>query len=124
MFSPETLAVIGSLIVLASSILQLIAAIGMIRFPEFYVRLHVATVSAMGGSLMAVGIGSVFFMIGSEGLTLEVIVNTLRCLLIAAILFMTASTGSHVLARASYISGRILPVMITVDELKDRVKRG
>lgn len=120
----EALSLLGSAIILASATLQLISAIGMIRFPDFYVRLHAATVSAMGGCLLAVSLGSTLVIIGSEGLSGEALLNTARCLLISLVLFVTASTGSHVLSRASYLSGKTLPQKLVVDELKKKLEGG
>ncbi|MEM1873232.1 MAG: monovalent cation/H(+) antiporter subunit G [Acidilobaceae archaeon] len=120
----EMLALAGSLVVLASAAIQLVSAVGMLRLPDFYVRLHAATLSSMGGSLLAVAVGSVLVIVGSLGLTEEALVNAIRCWLIAIALFVTASTGSHVLARASYVSGEVSPRRLVVDELRERLEEG
>ncbi|MEM4800629.1 MAG: monovalent cation/H(+) antiporter subunit G, partial [Acidilobaceae archaeon] len=79
----EVAITIGSVIVLISSFLQLLSAVGIIRFPDFYVRLHAATVSAIGGSLLAIALGSPLVILGSSGLTQESLINVARCLLTA-----------------------------------------
>ena len=43
---------IGLALVVIGAISDLIGALGMIRFPNFYVRLHAATIGAIGLSLI------------------------------------------------------------------------
>lgn len=85
-----------SLLVLAGCLFALVAAIGVIRFPDCFCRLHAATkAGAFGGSLLAVGVGLRF---SDWGTWIEV-------LLLIAFFYTTMPVAAHLIARASFLSG-------------------
>ncbi|MFP4351803.1 MAG: monovalent cation/H(+) antiporter subunit G [Puniceicoccaceae bacterium] len=98
-----------SLLVLAGCGFALIAAIGVVRFPDCYCRLHAATkAGAFGGSLLAVGVGLWF---SDPGTWIEVLV-------LVALFYTTMPVAAHLIARASRRAG-IAPAPGTdMDELK------
>jgi multicomponent Na+:H+ antiporter subunit G len=85
-----------SVFILGGAAFCLIAAIGIVRLPDLYVRMHAAT---KAGTLGA-GLTILAVAIGADDLG-----TVIRS--IAAILFLllTAPIAAHLLARAAYASG-------------------
>ena len=83
-----------SVLIVVGAVFALIGSIGLARFPDVYTRLHgptKATTLGIGSLLLA----SVIWLSGhGEGVTL-------RELLIAAFLFLTAPVSAHLLAKAA-----------------------
>ena len=91
--------------------LMLLAGVGIVRMPDLFTRMHVATKSAtlgVGCILLAV---AVFFG--------EIGVFT-RALLVILFFFLTAPVGAHLLGRAGYIVGVPLWPGTKWDELEGR----
>jgi multicomponent Na+:H+ antiporter subunit G len=98
---------------------NLLASIGLLRFPDVYTRLHAGTKCTTFGSIFICGsvilLGLRIWYLGStDGSVLAI--HTLGALF--AIL-LTNPTGAHAIARAAHRSG-ILPVRAVVDDLKER----
>jgi multicomponent Na+:H+ antiporter subunit G len=75
---------------------MLTSAIGMVRLPDFFTRLHGASLADTGGAaLMIVG------MALQAGFTLV----TVKLLLIGIFLFFTSPTATHAVAHAALIGG-------------------
>lgn len=87
---------IGAPIALAGLVCMLAGAIGLLRFPDLYTRLHAARVSD--------GIGPVLVLVGlavlSEDFTIAV-----RLLLLAALIAAMAPALSHLAANAAHTGG-------------------
>lgn len=83
-----------SLCILIGASFALIGSIGLMRLPDFYLRLHgpaKATTLGVGGTL----IGSmIFFSTRGTGLSLHEI-------LVAMFLFITAPVSAHIVAKAA-----------------------
>lgn len=78
-------------------------AVGLIRMPDFYTRLHAASVTDTGGIL--------FIMIGLFIQALFVFDNPLaaiKIVLIVIFIYFTAPTASHALAKAALMA-KIVP---------------
>lgn len=87
--------VTGTLLIIAS-IFNLIAAIGILRFPDVYTRMHAASKAGTLGSglmLVAIAIHSGEAHIAS------------RALVGVAFFLLTAPISAHLLARAAYVAG-------------------
>ncbi len=100
-----------ALLLATGSTFVLIAAIGVLRMPDVYMRLQVSTKGATLGAgtlLLAV---PVFFG------DVEIFV---RAMLIIAFVFLTTPISGHMLARAAYIVGVPLWKGAVVDELRGR----
>lgn len=83
------------------SLLGIIGGIGLLRFPDFYTRLHAAgTTDTLCAALFLFGLGL------QIGLTLA----SLKLLLIFMFLYLTSPTASHSLANAAMIGG-LKPVL-------------
>ena len=80
----------------AGGFLCVIGALGLLRFPEIYTRMHAAGVIDTGGvSLILVG------LMLQSGLTLE----TVKLALILFFLFFTSPTAGYALARGTWSAG-------------------
>jgi len=92
----------------------LIGAMGILRFPDVYNRLHANTVVVVGGVIMT--------LLGA-GLVAGLSVYSLKTLLIAVFLFLTNPVGAHAIARAAHKSGVKLWPRSVVDKLEEEEKR-
>jgi len=85
-----------SLLVLGGCFFALLAAIGVVRFPDCYCRLHAATkAGAFGGTLLAIAVGITF---ASWATWIEI-------LLLIALFYTTMPVAAHLIARASRRAG-------------------
>jgi multicomponent Na+:H+ antiporter subunit G len=91
--------------------LMLLAGIGILRMPDLFTRMHVATKSAtLGVGCVLIAVALFFGDIG---------VFT-RALLVILFFFLTAPVGAHLIGRAGYIVGTPLWEGTKWDELKDK----
>jgi len=92
----EIASYIGGVLLLVGAIFSVIAAIGILRFPDLYTRMHAASkTGTMGAGLSFVAIAVVAF----DGPVI------LRALVGFVFLILTAPVGAHLLARAACIAG-------------------
>ena len=74
----------------------MIGALGLLRMPDFYTRMHAASViETLGAGLLLLG------MMLQAGLTLI----SVKLLIIGVLLFFTSPTATHALARAAHLRG-------------------
>ncbi len=91
----------------------LLAAIGLIRFPDVYSRMHAATkAGVMGGGLVLIAVAI-------QASALDV---TLRALAGVVFLIITGPIAAHLLGRAAYTAGVPLWSGGNGDELKGRYR--
>jgi len=102
--------IIGNVLLGIGAACALIGAMGIVRLPDVYNRLHAQTVSIVGGAIMVL-LGISFI----EGLSLY----SLKALTIALFMFLTSPVGSHAIARAAHKSGVKLWPKSVVDKLKE-----
>ena len=91
----------------------IVGAIGLVRFPDVFIRSHAATVMSMGGTV--VSIFAVALMGGVESLPFLV-----KAILAALIIIFTSPTGSHAILRAAHKSGVKLWKGTFCDMLRER----
>lgn len=96
----ETVRVDGNLfaeiLILFGCVFILVSALGVLRFPDVYTRLHAST------KLVSVaGIG----IFGGAALAFSSVAAMERVLLIAAFFFLTAPLAGYMIARAAYLRG-------------------
>jgi multicomponent Na+:H+ antiporter subunit G len=87
---------LSGLLLLAGAVFSLIGAWGLLRMPDFYTRVHAASV------LETLGAG--FILLGlmlQAGLTLV----TGKLLMIGLLIYFASPTASHALARAAMVRG-------------------
>jgi len=93
--------VISWILLLTGGVFGVIGAIGMLRFPDFYTRLHASGITdTLCAVLIVVG------LMLQSGLSLL----TLKLLLILLFLLFTTPTATHALARAAVLDN-IEPVL-------------
>jgi len=75
---------------------SIVGAIGLLRFPDFYTRLHAAGITdTLGAWLILLGVL----------LQVESWLVAVKLVLIVVFLFFTSPTATHALARAALASG-------------------
>jgi multicomponent Na+:H+ antiporter subunit G len=93
---------------LLGSLLTLVAAIGILRFPDVLTRMHSATKpQVLGLMLVLLGLGLRLRDPGSAGLLL----------LVALFQLVTTPVGSHMVGRASFRAGQVRQDLLITDEL-------
>jgi multicomponent Na+:H+ antiporter subunit G len=106
--------VVAALLVLGAGFM-LLAAIGLVRLPDVYLRMSAASKAAtLGASLVLVGAAVHFGTAAVAG----------RAIVIAAFLFLTAPVAAHVIGRAAYRRGSPLWEGTIADELAGDEERG
>lgn len=87
---------LGSLLCFSGGIMALIGAIGVTRFPDFYTRLHAASVTDTA---------AVFLLMLGMGFLAGISLVTFKLFLIWLLLFITSPAASHALANAAHTAG-------------------
>lgn len=106
--------ILAWLFILAGGGLLLIGAVGLIRLPDFYTRLHAGgVIDTLGAELMLIG------MMFQAGLTLV----TVKLFLIGTFLFFTSPTSTHAIANAAFVAG-LKPYLVDGDEDGERPNTG
>lgn len=97
------------LLFLAGCAVMVLGALGVIRFPDVYTRLHASTKCDTGGSIsILLGVAV------SIGLTM----TSVKILSILLLIFLLNPVASHALARASHKYG-VKPCEMTVVDMYD-----
>ncbi|ABN69757.1 monovalent cation/proton antiporter, MnhG/PhaG subunit [Staphylothermus marinus F1] len=113
---------VGLALILVGGVLDLIASIGMNRFRNFYLRLHAATIGAIGGGFYPlIGLGLIaltFDWLGNVKYYISGIAFTT-----AFFLVLTAPVGSHALAQGAHKSRIVMPEPIIADKLLEDEER-
>lgn len=96
-FSIELLLDLLSAIALASgSLMCLTGALGLLRLPDFFCRLHATSLTdTLGAPLILIG------LMLQTGFSLE----TLKLLLVMLFLLLTSPTATHALSRSALLAG-------------------
>jgi multicomponent Na+:H+ antiporter subunit G len=114
----EIIFIIGSIAILLGAIYDLIAAIGILRFPDFYMRTHAATVGTIGGAALPVfGAGLVslvYYPLGEQRFFMAGIAFT-----VGVLILLIAPTGSHSLVSAVYFGKVGKKPKLVVDHLEE-----
>ena len=100
--------VLAAVLMLAGSLLALIAAVGLFRMPDAYSRIHVATKPATL---------AVVCTVAAAVLQVPGIPNITKLLLAVALQFWTAPVSSHMLGRAAHAAGLQPATPWPVDDL-------
>ena len=88
--------IISWVLISGGTFFTVVGAVGTLRFPDFWARLHAASVTDSGGVVLIVA-----GLCLHEGWTLV----TVKLLIIAIFLFITGPTSTHAIANAALISG-------------------
>jgi multicomponent Na+:H+ antiporter subunit G len=99
---------------MGGSLFMLLAAIGVVRMPDVYMRIGTATKTA------TLAAGCLLLAVAIHFATVGVIT---RALAILVFIFITAPVGAHVMGRAAYIVGIPLWENTLIDELHGRYEQ-
>ena len=98
--------IIAWILIVAGGLFAIIGSLGSLRFPDFWSRLHAASVTDSGGViLLLLGMGM------HSGWNLI----TFKLFLIGAFLFITGPTSTHADANAALVSGLKPPRQLRAD---------
>jgi multicomponent Na+:H+ antiporter subunit G len=101
----------GCALLLIGSAFVLLAAIGVLRLPDLYTRMHAASkAGAVGGGLILLSVAVMSF---EAAVSLRAIVGVI-------FLLLTTPVSAHLLARVSHRTGYRSDVNMSVDELKSK----
>ena len=92
----EALHWIGGAFIVAGALLSILGAVGVLRFPDVYTRIHAASLTDTGGAtLMLLGMG----FLSPLGF------GTLKLLLVWGFVMLTSPAAANALANAAYGAG-------------------
>ncbi len=100
--------IVGYLLVGVGSLLLLLAAVGLLRLPDVFARMHAATKPATLGLVLVLAAAAV--RVDDPG-------DVAKLLLVVALQFLTAPVAAHMIGRAAYRAGTELSPTTTTDEL-------
>ena len=101
----------GCIVLVLGAAFSLIAAIGVLRLPDLFTRMHAASkAGAVGGGLVLLAVALMSF---DAAIALRAIVGIV-------FLLLTTPVAAHLLARASYRITDQSRVNMQVDELKSK----
>lgn len=99
---------LASAAVLSGATFGLLAAIGIVRLPDLYTRLHAASkAGVVGAGLILVAVA----MISTDGAVI------LRAILGIIFLLLSTPIAAHLLARAAYKAGELPTHATTIEEI-------
>lgn len=102
---------LAAVAVMLGAMLGLLSAVGIVRMPDVYIRLSVASkASSLGIALLMLGVVAHF----------DDMAVSIRALLVVVFLFLTAPVAAHVIGRAAYIAGAPLAAGSEPDDLAGR----
>jgi multicomponent Na+:H+ antiporter subunit G len=101
--------IVSAILMLIGSTFMFIAALGVLKMPDFLTRLHCST---KAGTL---GIGLIFLSVAFDFMELGISTRSLAAI---TFLLLTAPVGAHVIGRAAYFIGTPLWQGTFVDELR------
>jgi len=87
---------LGWVMIFFGSIFSIIGAVGVLRFPDFWSRLHAASISESAGLILLLA-----------GMAMEAgwSLVSFKLLLIGVFIFITGPTSTHAVANAAMVSG-------------------
>lgn len=113
----DIVAYIGMAMIVLGAVSDLIAAIGMNRFKNFYLRLHAATIGTIWGAFLPL-VGAALLSVGCDALGPYRWFIAGGALVTAVLVLILAPAGSHALARATHRS-KVVKVEPCIDDHLD-----
>jgi multicomponent Na+:H+ antiporter subunit G len=100
------LEILSWILLLAGSAFCMIGALGLVRMPDFFTRMHAASVTdTLGAGLMLLG------LMLQAGFTLVMV----KLIVIGLLIFFTSPTSTHALAQAALARG-LKPLLAQAEE--------
>ncbi len=105
------LAAVAALLLISGALFALSAAIGLLRLPDLYTRMHAASkVGTVGSGLLLL----------AAGLYSQDLAILARAIAGFFFLLLTAPVSAHLLARAAHLSGHALGAVSVRDDMRKR----
>jgi multicomponent Na+:H+ antiporter subunit G len=104
----DVLQYLSAVLVVVGSLFAFLAALGLIRLPDLYTRMHAASKAGI--------VGAGFMLLGLAFVSLDAGV-ALRAILGIAFLLLTTPVSAHLLARAAYLAGTTPDPATSINEL-------
>ena len=102
---------LGSILILGGAFFVFVAALGIVRFPDLYTRMHASSKSTIFGvGLMAIGLCIAFPTTIVIGKTVAIIL----------FLFLTLPLSAHLIARVAYLHKTPMCKETIRDDLKGK----
>lgn len=100
---------LAALLMVIGAVFSLLAAVGVLRLPDLYTRMHAASkAGAVGAGLVLLALA----LASGDGPV------TLRAILGILFLLLTTPVGAHLLARAAYRAGHQPASITIIDDLQ------
>ena len=94
--------IIAAILLIVGLLFYAGGAVGIIRFPDFYTRLHPAGKLDTAG--LVITMGALAFYTASS-FTLETVITACKIILIAVFVFITSPTATHAIVDAGVRAG-------------------
>ncbi len=106
---------LSAIFLISGSAICLLASVGVLRLPDFFMRMHAATKAGVVGSgFVLIGVA---FAYPSPGMAIKVAIAV-------AFLLLTTPVAGHLLARAGYVAGVPMWRGTVQDRLDGELPRG
>ncbi|HDD26881.1 MAG TPA: cation:proton antiporter [Acidilobales archaeon] len=114
----DVVLLIGMVLVSIGAVCDLLASIGLLRFRNFFLRMHAATVGIIGGAVVPlIGVGLIALSLNAFGsFTLPF---TLLSIATASFIMVVAPIATHALANAAYRASTPKPEPLIYDAIKE-----
>jgi multicomponent Na+:H+ antiporter subunit G len=103
--------ILTGVLLLLGAIFVLVSAVGVVRLPDVWMRLHAATKAGTLGAGLVLLAATIFF--GSLAVSV-------KAMLVFLFLLITAPVAAHVLGRAAYVDGAEKWSQTGLDELQGK----
>ena len=110
----DALDLAGAVLLLLGALLAFIGALGLVRLPDIFARMHAATKPQMLGLLLTLA-GLALYVRSWESVATLIVV--------AGAQGLTAPVTAHLLGRAGYRAGVAVPELLHHDDLGEDYKR-
>ena len=100
---------LGAAMCLVGGLLCIIGTVGVLRFPDFYTRMHAASITDTSGAT--------FILLGMACMAPGWLVIS-KLFAIFAFIFLTSPTATHAVANAAHVAG-LQPLIGKVEEESD-----
>ncbi|TPW26682.1 monovalent cation/H(+) antiporter subunit G [Pararhizobium mangrovi] len=108
------LSIVASILILVGAIFAFSAAVGLVRLPDLYTRMHAASkAGSVGSGLMLVAVA-----VYSQDLGIAT-----RALAGVVFFLLTAPISAHLLAKAAHSVGYRLDKVSVYDDLQEQIDR-
>ncbi len=104
----SVLDVVSAVLLVAGVLLAVAAAVGLLRFPDVFSRMHAATKPATLGLIL---------ILSAAAIRLEDPGDIAKLALVVVLQFLTAPVAAHMVGRAAYRTGTELDPATSIDEL-------